>query len=92
MARCPCPLCLASGHEVLVTAEYELADVGLIVADLSGCPHAAAFGHADRLSPTDERDLIAAALAASRPGASRRPKAAKRRPPVGHDIDLQHDA
>jgi hypothetical protein len=59
----PCPLCLdASGREVTITAELDLTTPLVAVADLSGCPHAQAFGTVGLLTIVEEARLINAAL------------------------------
>ena len=61
--RFPCPLCRrALGREVLITAEMDLTTPLVTVADLSGCPHARAFGAVGLLTPQDECRLITDAL------------------------------
>ncbi len=57
-----CPLCAAIGRDVAIVAELDLSAQPTIVADLSGCPHADAFGQIGRLTLDQERQLITAAL------------------------------
>jgi hypothetical protein len=71
--RFPCPLCAEDvGRSVLVTAEFDFGTDPVTVADFTGCEHAEAFGLLGRLTPDQERRLIAAALDAFE--AARRPR------------------
>src|SRR5262245_32086275 len=60
-----CPLCLAGGHRVRLVAELQRADVGLVIIDLRGCPHADAFADPARQTLEADQQLIAAALDAA---------------------------
>lgn len=61
--RFACPLCAdESGRTVAVAAELETTTPAVMIASLSGCPHADAFGQIGPLSPSEERRLIRAAL------------------------------
>lgn len=63
--RFPCPLCRTTvGRDVPIVAEFDLHSRPVTVADLSGCTHAAQFGHLEGLTPGEEWQLIDAALAA----------------------------
>ena len=53
-----CPLCLAAGRDVLITAELEAAIVGRIVGDVTGCPHAEVFGECTGLTLGEQWALI----------------------------------
>jgi len=57
-----CPLCAALGRQVPIVAEVDTTTRPTVVADLSGCPHARAFGKVGRLTIDQERQLISAAL------------------------------
>jgi hypothetical protein len=58
----PCPLCRGDGREVLITAEFEHSTRVAIVAGLSGCAHADAFGQIGPLSLEQECRLIETAI------------------------------
>ncbi len=60
-----CPLCLAGGHRVRLVAELERADVGLVIIDVRGCPHADAFADPARQTLEADQQLITAALDAA---------------------------
>jgi DNA-binding response OmpR family regulator len=62
-----CPLCREDGRINALVAEFEPEPAPLTVIDLQGeCAHADGFGQVDRLTLEQERQLIAAALAAAR--------------------------
>src|SRR5262245_11912735 len=60
--RGSCPLCAARGRDVPLVAELDLTTRSTVVADLSGCPHAEAFGRVGLLTLDEEWRLITAAL------------------------------
>ena len=61
----PCPLCADDGAVVVITAELDVSVGRLIVAALSGCPHADRFGFIGQLTLEEERRLIHMALDAA---------------------------
>jgi hypothetical protein len=63
--RFACPLCdQAFRREVTVIAELDFTTPIVTVADLSGCPHARAFGSIGHLTAVQEARLIGACLEA----------------------------
>ena len=46
----------------MLTADLEKTRFAVMIAELSGCLHADGFGQIERLTPAEERRLIAGAL------------------------------
>ena len=72
--RFGCPLCREkTTRPTEIVAELDATTPWLTVGNLSGCPHAAAFGKLQALTARQERRLIHAALMAARRASHGRP-------------------